>query len=393
MSESEEVLSVIKRGAIPALCAVLFSVLVSTSAGAAEWYERIKVGGDVRVRGEAIKIEYGNDDSRARIRARLRVMGEVTGSWSAGLGLATGSDDPVSTNVTLTGGFANKGLMLDLAYIDYHPKAISGLHIVAGKMHLPFETAEGSELQWDHDLTPEGFAARYRNVALERVEFFANGALFEIRDTNPDDLGEAWMIGGQAGLDASLPRGVDVTVGAAYYNYEGAIGNYGFYRPTEFYGNTWDLWAGKTEVGGYPMVIRGYAHDFNVVEALGVVDGALRDWVEFTLYGTYVNNIRADDLNVGWLAGGSASRGRDAGAVKLYANYRRLEPDAVIGIFTDSDFAGGGTDCRGWELGCVVGAAKGIDLRATWFLNMRNIRYEEFESEYRRLQVDVQAAF
>ena len=72
-----------------------------------------------------------------------------------------------------------------------------------------------------------------------------------------------------------------------------------------------------------------------------------------------MNNVRADDRNVGWLAGGSASRGRDRGAMKLYANYRRLEPDAVIGIFTDSDFIGGGTDGKGWELGFVVRGREG----------------------------------
>jgi hypothetical protein len=372
---------------------IMCVTILSSAAGAAEWYEKVKVGGDLRYRAETIKLEHREDDSRDRIRARLRVTGEASESWSVGLGLATGSDDPVSTNTTLTGGYSRKGIMLDLAYIDFHPKALAGLNLFAGKMSLPFEVAEKTELMWDNDLTPEGVAFRYRRGVSARAEIFLNGALFDIRDTDPDDLGEAWMLGGQAGLDAKLPRGVGLTVGAGYFNYEGAIGRFGFYRSTEFYGNTTRFWRGTTEVGGYSYYYRGYARDFNIFEALGVVDFGLRERVDVALYGTYVNNVRADHQNVGWLAGGSASRGRDRGAMKLYANYRRLESDAVIGAFADSDFIGGGTNGKGWELGFICGAAKGVDLSATWFRDVKNVADKRFETEYERLQVDVQARF
>ena len=280
-----------KHIALSTICVML----LSSAAGAAEWYEKIKVGGDFRYRSEMIKREFKEDDSRDRIRARFRVTGEASESWSVGLGLATGSDDPVSTNTTLTGGYSRKGIMLDLAYLDFHPKAVAGLSLVAGKMNLPFEVAEKTELMWDNDLTPEGLAFRYRRGAGARTEIFLNGAVFDIRDTDPDDLGEAWMLGGQAGLDAKLPSGVGLTVGAGYFNYEGAIGRYGFYRPNEFYGNTTRLWLGTTEIGGYSYYYRGYARDFNIVEALGVVDFGLREWADVALYGTYVNNVRADD--------------------------------------------------------------------------------------------------
>ncbi len=371
----------------------IFVMFLSAGVGAAEWHEKIKAGGDLRCRGEMIKLELREQDTRTRIRARLRLAGEANESWSVGLGLATGTDDPVSTNTTLTGGFARKGIMLDLAYIDFHPRAITGFRMLAGKMSLPFEVAEGTELMWDNDLTPEGFAVRYRRHAGERIELFANGALFNIRDTDPDRHGEAWMLGGQTGIDAALARGVGVTIGAGYFNYEGAIGKYGFYRPHEFYGNTTSLWIGKTEIGGHQYYYRGYSHDFNIFEAIGVVDLGLGDRADFALYGTYANNVRADDRNVAWLAGGSASRGRDRGAVKLHANYRRVESDAVIGIFADSDFGGGGTDGKGWELGCAFGAAKGVDLSVTWFLNAKNVADERLETGYERLQLDVQARF
>jgi hypothetical protein len=375
-----------------ALSAV-FVMLLSAAAGAAEWYERIAVGGDFRFRGEGIWQENSDVDSRTRIRARLRVTGEASESWRVCLGLATGTDDPVSTNTTLTGGYSRKGIMLDLAFLDFHPKALAGLDLIAGKMGLPFEVAEETELQWDNDLSPEGLAIRYRRGAGPRAELFLNGALFDIRDTDPDDLGEAWMAGGQAGIDAKLPRGVGLTIGAGYFNYEGAIGRYGFYRPNEFYGNSSRLWQRTLETGGYSYSYRGYERDFNIVEALAVVDLGLGKWADVALFGTYENNVRADDRNVGWLAGGSASRGKDRGALKVRASYRHLESDAVVGAFSDSDFIGGGTDGEGWELGFTCGAAKGVDLSATWFLNVKNIEAASYETDYQRLQVDVRARF
>jgi len=376
-----------KRCALSIVCAML----VPAAAGAAEWHEKIKVGGDVRFRGESIKLEYRDGESRTRVRARLRVTGEANECWSVGLGLATGSDDPVSTNTTLTGGYSRKGIALDLAYIDFHPKAVAGLNVLAGKMNLPFVVAGETELMWDNDLTPEGLAVRYRRGACACVEVFLNGAAFDIRDTDPDDLGEARMVGGQAGLDATFSNGAGLTIGAGYFNYEGAIGRTGFYRSNEFYGNTTRLWQGT--IGGYPYFYRGYANDFNIFEALGVVELGLREWADVALYGTYVNNVRADDRNVGWLAGGSASRGRDRGALKLRANYRRVESDAVIGVFADSDFIGGGTDGKGWELGLAFGAAKGVELGATWFLNVKGVADESYETGYQRLQLDVRAEF
>jgi hypothetical protein len=81
-----------KHIALSTICVML----LASAAGAAEWYEKIKVGGDFRYRSEMIKREYQEDDSRDRIRARLRVTGEASECWSVGLGLATGSDDPVS---------------------------------------------------------------------------------------------------------------------------------------------------------------------------------------------------------------------------------------------------------------------------------------------------------
>ena len=107
-----------------ALFALLVCMLVPAFAQAAEWHEKLKLKGDVRFRNELIQQEDKEDNFRWRMRARLAAEAEINETWSAAIGLASGSDDPVSTNQTLTSGFSRKYISIDLAYVDFHPKQI-----------------------------------------------------------------------------------------------------------------------------------------------------------------------------------------------------------------------------------------------------------------------------
>jgi predicted porin len=113
----------VKRIAIFVVLACMFAPAI---ANAAEWYEKLKLKGDVRFRDELIQQQDKKDNFRWRIRARIAAEAEINEAWSAVIGLASGSDDPVSTNQTLTGGFSRKTIMLDLAYVDFHPKQAPG---------------------------------------------------------------------------------------------------------------------------------------------------------------------------------------------------------------------------------------------------------------------------
>lgn len=368
------------------LAVAVGALAIPAVAQAGEWYESLKIKGDVRQRHELIRKEDAEDNNRWRIRARLSIEAAPSASWSGAIGVASGSDDPVSTNQTLTDGFSTKGFLLDLAYFDFHPTSVEGLKIVGGKMKLPFETADKTELVWDSDLNPEGLAIQYIRPVGERVKLFANGAGLYIRDSDPDD--EAYLGAIQAGLNVKASEDVKLMIGAGYFDYEGARGMPGFYKPTKFYGNS------TVEIGeddGDPVY--GYAADFNEVEVLGAVDVAVNETTTLKLYGDYVTNLEADELASGWLFGGAASRGKDRGALKVYANYRQLEADAVIGAFTDSDFIGGGTNGKGVEMGAAVGLAKNASLDLTYFVNTKGIKDTEAGADYRRLQADVQLKF
>lgn len=382
-----------------AMIALLACVFAPTLARAAEWHEKLKLKGDVRFRNELIQQQDKKDDFRWRLRARLAVEAEINETWSAAIGLASGALDPVSTNQTLTAGFSRKTIMLDLAYIDYHPKQAPGLNVIGGKMRLPFETADKTQLVWDNDLTPEGIALKYKRAAGAKAELFASAGGFYITDNNPDN--EQWMSGGQAGVAVKPSAKLSMTAGAGYFDYHRLEGQPGVYNPESFYGNSSmktgtkvvTVKAGNTVIGKDTVDVYGYATDFNELELLGVVDVKVNDKLTLRLAGDYVNNVGADSLNTAYLVGGSLMYGKDAGSIKLSANYRKVEADAVLGAFSFSDCWGGGADGKGWELGLSYGLAKAASFDVTYLINTKGIKDGVEGTDYNRLQADFQVKF
>jgi len=76
----------------------------------------------------------------------------------------------------------------------------------------------------------------------------------------------------------------------------------------------------------------------------------------------------------------------------LALSYRRLEADAVMDAFTDSDFHTGGTDCEGWILSGQLGLYKNLWLKARW-LSANEIIEENGQLAIDTLQVDLNVAF
>jgi hypothetical protein len=103
------------------------------------WSDRIRLDGDFRYRYERIDPEGSDTRRRNRIRARVNVKADVSDDIEVGFGLATGGDDPVSTNQTLGGGGSSKDVSLNLAYADW--EVMDGLHLIGGKFKNPLYRA------------------------------------------------------------------------------------------------------------------------------------------------------------------------------------------------------------------------------------------------------------
>jgi len=365
------------------LLALIGSFLLSGTVRAGNWYDRIKLKGDFRHRHEFIDDESKvHDRTRWRIRARLNISGEISPSWSAHVRLATGGDDPVSTNQTMGEGFSTKDFGLDRAYWDFHPQSVENLNVYGGKMANPYYVIEKSQLMWDSDMSPAGLAAVYTPELSEKVTLLLDAMFQYIQERGSDD--DTRMFGGQAGLKVKTTESTHIAFGGGYFGYDNIKGFTGIYDDEDFFGNTTTDF--ETEDGD---TIQVYASDFKLFEAFGEF-GIKVDKSYFGIYGDYVNNTGADSLNTGYLFGGVYKYGKGKGGVKIFANYRKLEADCVLGVFTDSDFIAGGTDGSGWKVGADYGITNGVNFGFAFLFNKQGI---EEELDYKRLQVDLKLKF
>jgi len=92
------------------------------------------------------------------------------------------------------------------------------------------------------------------------------------------------------------------------------------------------------------------------------------------IYGTYVTNIAAGvKTGMGYLGGISFGKLAAPGSGGLRIQYRKLEKDAVVGVFCDSEFAGSGTNNKGWVFGADFQAARNITANFTFYKNQKGL--------------------
>jgi hypothetical protein len=360
---------------------VLLIFGIARQGKADSWADKVKVGADARYRHEIIDVEDNEHRTRHRVRARLKLTGEVTDEWEVVIQLASGSDDPVSTNQTLDEAFTTKGIGLDLAYIDWHPGFLEGLHVDFGKSKNPFFKPGKTELIWDSDLNPEGLSLTYASEP-DTFGLLVNGGYFYVEERDGDD-DDTMLWGAQGGL--RIGGGTYVILGGGYFEYT---------ELKEFAAPLYD-----DDSFGNELLLDGtFAHDYQLTEFFGQAGTKLGGY-PVSVFGDYVTNNGIDDDNdmddeddnVGWLAGLSVGKCKDARSWAARLNYRELESDAVFAIFTDSDFIGGGTNGKGYEAGFDFGLAENVKFSVTYFDNIIGIGDDDEEIDYNRWQIDISA--
>ncbi|MCB1582012.1 MAG: putative porin [Xanthomonadales bacterium] len=342
-------------------------VAEETSKKSSSWTERITFSGDIRDRFEYID-ERGKDvRTRNRIRFRLGATAEVNDDLSVGFRLASGGDDPTSTNQTLDDAFSTKGIQLDLAYFDY--KLTDALTLTGGKMKNPFYIPAKTPVFWDGDLNPEGFALGFDNDGWEGVL-----AGFSVDERSSAD--DVLLFGGQLTKTVELGEG-KLVAGLGYYDYQELQGSTPLYDG-KARGNTLDA-AGKM------------AYDFNIFEGLIEYKTNLAS-LPFSVFATYYQNTEADDLDTGYALGFGLGKVSDAGSWSLGYSYLDLEADSVYALFNDSDFAGGETDSKGHILKAGYGLRKNMALGLT-YISSEQDQSKATQTDYDRLQMDLAIKF
>ncbi|MGU9855052.1 putative porin [Pseudomonas sp. LF245] len=136
----------------------------------------------------------------------------------------------------------------------------------------------------------------------------------------------------------------------------------------------------------------GNASEYRLYEGFSQIDvGGLA--VPLSFYGQYVQNTKAteSDKDTAWLVGAKSK----VFGLNLDYNYRDIQRYAVVGGFTDSDFAGGVTGSRGHKFKVGYDIDKNFAIGATYFLTKADYssapNYRD--AKVNTLQLDAEAKF
>jgi hypothetical protein len=377
---------------------VVLLVIASMLASAAFGFtlDDTELKGDLRLR---YQYEKKQDQSKAteitrhreRMRFRFGFETQVRDGVKVGMTLASGSDDPRSTNQSFEDVFSTKGIHLDQAYVMF--MLWQGLQVVAGKFGKAFHCDDG--LLWDSDITLEGQAIKLTFPLAQESALFLNGGMFlldEIKNKGTDPH----MFVAQPGLRAALGNGLSLHVSLAYYAFNHAQGN-----------PDWgDIVSTNTTVAEVDTLVDACVpcdttyvehlrlhYDYDSINpAVAVTYSWTSSEAEYALkmIGDYIYNT--DSEGTGYLLGVKCghSKVKKAGSWQIYYNWRRLERDAFLDTFPDSDFRGGATNVTGYEAVVSYALAKNLVAGLDYY---RTKRVDGDEDPEDLLQVDLQVKF
>ncbi len=339
---------------------------VEEQAAETSWTDKMYWKGDFRYRFESFDIEGKPDRDRNRVRARAALIADVTPTVQVGLGLATGGDDPVSSNQTLGGGGSTKDLRLDLAYFDW--AGLENSHIYGGKFSNYIHKAGKNALLWDGDWRPEGTGIEWANGM-----FFANalGTWIE-SDSNK---GQSFAYLTQAGISVPLGDALKLTTGIGYHNFDTKGSGSYFGDDDDFFGNSFD------------PVTKTYLYDYEEFELFADLGFKLFD-LPASVFANYVQNQAADDNDTAYAFGMKLGSAKSKGQWEFGYVYQKLEADSVLGLLTDSDFGGGGTDSKGHILKGAYAIDKNFNAGFTYFINDVGLEADD-TIDFKRLQLDL----
>ncbi len=336
----------------------------TASAEDANWADSIKVSGDFRYRLETVDQEGNERRDRSRFRARINLDAKVNETVKVGVRLASGSEEPTSTNQSFDKFASTKDISIDRAFVAWTPA--KGSRILAGKMGLPFYKPNGSQLLWDGDLNPEGIAYQYKNNG-----FFASVARFNLDECGSCD--DSYMNGVQAGYSYKMANNSKVTFG---------LGQYAF-----------DLNSAET----------GFADEYSETELFADYSTRLYD-KPLVVYANYVVNgdgaaLAAaaglnDDLDTGYELGFKYGKVKGPRTWDVGYIYKTIDVNAVFPLWTDSDFAGGGADGEGHLLKFGYGVNTNFSIGVSHYINERSISLKNDANplsnplEYNRTMLD-----
>jgi len=326
-----------------------------------QWLQNIKLGGDFRLRHQWERTTGAVARCRGRIRFRLGLDAKVNNQIKVAAGLATGSGDPRSTNQTLERTFSGKGINLDYAYLEYIPTLWAT--VKAGKINsIEKVIFRPSDLLWDSDINPEGVSLLL-SKKVDAFNLFMNTNWWVLSESS-SDTSDPYMYVIQPGVKYSFDEKAQLGLALAYYGFENVKGALLAYAS----GTN----SGLTKTGD--TVAGSLRYDYDSIAPsieLGVKEpfGTTLPVPYLTVFCDYVYNVDPEEDNMGYLVGlkFGSEKIKKAKDWQVQYTYRRLEKDAWLDTFPDSDAYSGKTGVQGHEIVLSYGVGKNSSLGLDYY--------------------------
>lgn len=380
---------------------------VTSKVKVAPFLQSMEWAGDMRLRGEYFNFGDGvtngtRDNDRLRFRYRLRFgfIAKLQDWATVGVRLASGTES-VSSNQTL-GGYENrKSIGIDQAYIAVTPPFADWMTLTGGKFDSKaiWQPAFGSPMVTDNDLAWEGAHERVAYIFGEQKQYTVYGSFGQFVLNENAAANDVYWLEFQLGAEAKLGPVKTTLAGGTYYTQN--LG--GVSRTT--------AQAGSANQGNSVSAAGNYLDDFRVFYGRGETAWTVNEKTFLgtpnliTFSGEYLRNV-----NDGYQKAGFGTQGytgqiaygstKKQGQWQVGYQYKRLEANATMDTFTDSDWGStGGTDRKGhvfmatyairdwWTLGMKTFVTEKIS-RSTGSLGSSNS-----SADILRVQVDTVVKF
>jgi hypothetical protein len=388
-------------------------------ANSTPWLDGITSKGDIRLRYEAFNREHednrtatgdagGTDRNRIRFRARWGLEKKLSDEFKAGFRIASGSGttDATSTNQSLDGEFGLKDVFFDRAYGIWMPTkrmqeiipATNILEVGAGKVENPYDRDKwNSTIIWDSDVTPEGIYEKWDfrlmndTTAESYWDINTLHGQWIVDEDSDNSPGDQEMQSYGYGTTYQWKKAHNAAFKFTYYDWQEYSD---FIRSGSALGNN---------TGGNDRTV----DQFRIANYYGEVNFEIPTYwgtQPVKVFGDYAINTGDEDnpADVGddpntprngqdeaFSAGVVLGKSKEHGDWQVGYEYLYIEPNAVVGNFSESDLGLGFANNKGHKLSAKYMLHKSLELNFTaWVVERVNKQISTFGAADNRVAGD-----
>ncbi|MBI4431659.1 MAG: putative porin [Candidatus Omnitrophica bacterium] len=358
------------------------------------WLEGLAYDGSFRLRYEAFD-QSPNRADRNRFRGALNfgLKKDLGKDFLVGFRLGTGEPnttngseglnvDPTSGNQTFTNKFNFKNIWIQEMYARYMPSYLEGLGPIrkaefgGGKFPNPLKDYSTS-IVWDHDVRPEG---AYEKIevgvlkdagALEDLSFTVLLSQFILGEVGTLH-GDQEMYGYTGALDADVNVGLEKPM---HYRVAANVYDFVDIEDNVFIGATSLARTNTSNAAGTLA-----QDDWNILQLYQevsfkdspIIGKPVKLWFDVAgnAEGSHVDGTVNSNERKAWSFGGKLNKLDKKGSWEAGYQYFRIEPNAVVAAFNESDLGLGFTDKVGSKIWSGYGLTDNLALNFTmWFVD------------------------